>query len=937
MLLINRVPFVFCIFLFSLTSLWGQSELRFRNYYIEDGLPHSRARVIYQDSVGWIWVGTTGGLSRFDGTSFKTFLLENTVDESFNSILCFWEQDRSRLWIGTESDGMVLYNRDLESFTKYTHSGSSTNCLSSNMVYSIASDSSGIMWIGTDRGLNRFDPVTGSFSWVQRQGSTSPALSSDTINKVFIDDQNRLWIGSNDGLDYMDLRTEEIIPLDIFSGVQTDPMNGRIIQDILQDRQGNILVASYYSGLFILDSTLSRIRNILPDPEYRRSYLIRSLFQDENDNLWLGTRGGIYLLDRKQRVVAHYSNSLEDRTSLGHNSVSDIFKDRSGDMWIATRSGVSYANMRGMAFKYYGAKQGDNRFLNDPEVYMVYQASDGKIWLGTEAGGVNILDRKTDRFSYLTHDEENPNSIASNSVKAILEDSRGDFWIGTFLGGLDHYKVSEKKFTHYVHDAEDPESLINNSVWTLYEDSKGYIWIGTDEGVDRFDPSTKQFIHHQNNLKNRPIHIIFEDQAGNLYFGSNYNNLLVFTPDSGLLEFEIAARVLLEDSRNRIWIGSESNSGLVRFDYRKGIVKNYKTADGLPSNQIYGILEDHHGIIWLSTGQGLTRFDPETEEFKTYKADDGIQGDRFYYGAYCKCRSGELLFGGQNGLTSFRPDELKDNQDIPPIVITGFKIFNKEVPVGEKFEGEVILDSSISRSGSIEVKYRHSVLTLEYVALNYLNSSKNEYAYMLEGFEKDWNYVGPNRSATYTNLDPGEYIFRVKGSNNNGVWNETGTSLTIVVAPPFSQTLFFKLLMLGIVILIVYLIILFFIKREKLKNQLVVERIRSKELHRSDMMKFQFFTNISHEIRTPISLIVSPLARIKNSSLTKSQILKDIDVVHRNALRLGKLVDQLLDYRKLEAGKLKLELSRGNIVAFLENVIYMFREMSEEKKVDLKF
>jgi signal transduction histidine kinase/CheY-like chemotaxis protein len=342
-------------------------------------------------------------------------------------------------------------------------------------------------------------------------------------------------------------------------------------------------------------------------------------------------------------------------------------------------------------------------------------------------------------------------------------------------------------------------------------------------------------------------------------------------------------------------------------------------------------------MLWLSTGQGLTRFNPETEAFKTYKAEDGIQGDRFYYGAYFKCKSGELLFGGQNGLTRFDPDQLQDNQLIPPIVITDFKIFNEEVPVGAEFKGDLILEKSISESSEIELKYKHSVLTFEYVALNYLNSSKNEYAYMLEGFERDWNYVGQNRSATYTNLDPGSYTFRVKGSNNNGIWNEAGTSLRIVVTPPFAQTLFFKFLIIALTILIVYLIIMFFIKREKLKNQLVMERMKSKELHKIDMMKFQFFTNISHEIRTPISLIVSPLSRIKSSSLPKKQILKDIDVVHRNALRLGKLVDQLLDYRKLEAGKLKLELSRGNIVSYLENVLYMFKELSTEKQVELKF
>ena len=297
--------------------------------------------------------------------------------------------------------------------------------------------------------------------------------------------------------------------------------------------------------------------------------------------------------------------------------------------------------------------------------------------------------------------------------------------------------------------------------------------------------------------KNQTVHTIFEDKAGNLFFGSSYHGLIVKTPDSKLMEFDVFARVIYEDSQGRIWIGSESDNGLVQFDLTLGIVNQFKTNEGLPSNQVYGILEDDSSNLWLSTGRGLCRFDTETNEFRTYRAEDGIQGDKFYYGSFCKTRSGELLFGGQNGLTSFHPDELSENHYLPPIVITGFKIFNKEVPVGEEFEGKMILEKSISESDEIAVHYNQSVLTFDYVALNYINSTKNEYAHRLDGFDKGWNRVGTNRSATYTNLDPGEYVFRVIGSNNNGLWNETGASLKIIVTPLFSQTLFFKLLIVG--------------------------------------------------------------------------------------------------------------------------------------------
>jgi len=476
---------------------------------------------------------------------------------------------------GSEPNGTDWFftDRSLDRFEHFVYHDSSSNCISSNQVNSITSDASGIMWIGTNRGVNRFDPATRSFQWFQHDSNTPSSISSDTVSEVFIDRDNRLWIGTNEGLDYMNPASGLITSIDLFTDAQLDPVPGRIVQDVSQDGKGNILVGSYYCGLFVIDSSLSKIRNILPDPEYKRSYLIRSVFPDQNGELWLGTRGGIYILDQDFSVMAHYEKSLQDESSLGHNSVSDIFKDRSGDFWIATRSGVSYTNLRSMAFKYYGARASNNRYLNDPEVYTVCQSEDGNIWLGTEAGGINILDQQGDRFSYLVHDENNPNSVSTNSIKAILQDKSGNFWIGTFLGGLDYYNVKENRFTHYTHDPDNDNSLINNTVWTLHEDRQGNIWIGTDEGVQQFDPDSKRFYNYGNGLKNHPFHIIYEDHAGNLYFGSNYDKLVVMYPDSAQITFRFAARAILEDSQGRIWIGSESNNGLTQFDQQQGIVK----------------------------------------------------------------------------------------------------------------------------------------------------------------------------------------------------------------------------------------------------------------------------------------------------------------------------------------------------------------------------
>jgi len=928
MCLIRRAFLAIQMFMGAVMLLNGQANIRFENYQIEDGLPHSYINCVYQDKTGWIWIGTTNGLSRFDGYTFKTYMLDSaSARGALSMVNCLLEDADSSLWIGTEYAGLVHYNPGLEQFTYFSHSDTSNNCISGNLVHSIKIDSSGVMWLATESGLNRFDPKTNTFKWIQRGSDPSASISSDSVFSLLMDKNHGLWVGTSNGLDYYDLKTNRI----------TNFQTGISVESLLLDKKGNILAGTYHHGLLVIDPVTGRSRNIIPDKDYLRSFTIRAIYEDPEENLWLGTRGGIYILDREYRVIEHHVHRVQDQNSLGHNSVSDIFEDRSGDLWIASRNGISFANKT--AFRYHGAGFGDNRYLNDHEVYSIAESKDGNIWLGTESGGVNIFHRKSGKFTYLTHKENNPNSISSNCIKAIIQDSDDNFWIGTFLGGLDFYNPKQQRFIHYKSEPDNDNSLTDNTVWALHQDRNGNIWIGTNKGLDRFVPRENRFYRYRDSMKTRAVHVIFEDSRGNLFFGSSTSDLTVMTPDADLHHYNLDTRVIFEDSKGRIWIGSDNNSGLMQFDIQKGVVKSYLSSDdGLPSNQVYGILEDADSKLWISTGQGLSVFNPENEVFlKTYNTADGIQGKRFYYGSYCKSRSGELLFGGQNGLTRFYPDQLKENQNKPPVVITDFKIFNKPVPIGEEFDGKIILERNISVLKEIVVRYDHSVLTFDYVALNYVNSSENEYKYMLEGFEEDWNYVESNRSATYTNLNPDKYTLRIKAANNDGVWNETGVSLDIIVTPPIWKTAVFKIFVLLFIIFIVFLIVLFFIKREKLKNQLVLERVKSRELRKMDMMKFQFFTNISHEIRTPISLILSPLTRIINSDLPKEQIKRDLDVVYRNATRLGKLIDQLLDYRKIEAGKLKLELSKGDIVSFLKKVIYLFKELSTDKKVNLEF
>lgn len=923
-------------------SLSGQSKIRFENYGADDGLSSNVVSYVYQDHEGWIWLGTNRGLSKFDGYNFHTYILNNpSTRENYSLINCVFEDSKSRLWVGTEDAGLALYDRRKDDFSYYS-TDTSSNCISSNLVLSVAEDSAGIIWIATDNGLNRFDPKSQEFQSTQHVENEASSISHNIIEKVFIDSKGTIWLGTKNGLDTYDPASGKARHIKLDAKLRLDKSAPYNILDIAEGSNGNILIGTYSSGLFIIEKssqkTNEKIRNIVPDPDYNRSYTIRSVYKDLDNNTWLGSRGGIYILDPAGNVVSHYVHQVHDQNSLSHISVNNIFEDNTGDIWIGTRNGLNYVNQVNQAFNYFGFKLDDKSYLNNAEIYAITEASDGKIWLGTENGGINVYDMQTDRFTHVTHSDVDDNSICSNCIKSIIQDRSGDFWIGSFLGGMDHYDITNQRFTHYKNDPGNKNTLSNNTVWALVEDSNAKIWIGTDAGLDRFDPATRSFDHIIDSLITSPVHTIFEDLAGNIYAGTTKDGMFVITPDDRVLNYNILARVIFEDSKGRIWIGSGAYSGLKQFEMKQGVERTFTMDDGLPSNQIFGILEGENGSdLWLSTGSGLSRFNPDSLSFENYTIEDGIQGNTFYYGAYCKSSTGELFFGGQKGLTSFYPELLLKNYNKPPVIITDFRIFNKKVPIGEKFQGEVILEQSISMSDEITVDYKHSVLTFDFVALNYVTSSHNQYTYIMEGFEEEWNPITNNRSATYTNLDPGKYTFRVKASNNDGIWNEEGASLILIVTPPIWKTTAFKVAMILFFALLMYLIISFLVKRQNLKNELVMERIKSKELHKIDMMKFQFFTNISHEIRTPISLILSPLSRIMNSNPSKEQIEKDLDVVYKNATRLGKLVDQLLDFRKIEAGKLKLELSKGDIVSYLKKVIYLFKELSDEKRIKLEF
>jgi two-component sensor histidine kinase/ligand-binding sensor domain-containing protein len=735
-----------------------------------------------EDRLGFLWIGTGGGgLNRFDrnGEIFKRYEYdENNPNSLGNNIVMHIHEDRSGdLWIGTEGSGLNKFDRDKEEFTRYVHKDNDPQSISNNIIREIYEDKKGIFWIATDGGgLNKFDPENEIFThWMYNKNDPN-SLNDNRTMEVYIDKSGILWVGTySGGLNRFD-RDREIFVNYKFDANNPHSLSGNHVRDVYEDQTGSIWICTYGGGLSRLDCN-----------------------------------------NKKKETFMSYKYDPNNPNSLGNDYIWVIYEDRSGVIWIGTeKGGINKFNRRKEVFNHWKNEPGISSSLNDNHIWAIYEDRAGIFWIGTRTGGLNRFDRKNGTFKHYKNEINNPNSLSGNYVISIYEDRSGILWIGTYYNGLNRFDRKKNCFIHYKHEEDKPNSLSHNRVRATFEDHFGKLWILTRQGLDKFDPVKEEFFHYKklegdlNSISNNNIRVIYEDRAGTLWIGTD-GGLNKYVPKNNNKEDYFIRyqneennpnslsydkiRSIYEDKKGRFWIGTRG--GLNRLDRENEQFYAYTEEDGLPSNVIYGILEDDSGFLWLSTTKGISKFDPETEVFRNYDSDDGLQDNEFELGAYCQSRNGEIFFGGINGFNSFYPDRVKDNPYVPPIVITCFKIFDHII----KF------DKDVSMLNEIELSYRDNFFSFEFSALDYVSPRKNKYAYKLEGFDSDWNYCGSRRYTSYTNLNPGRYVFNVKGSNNHGIWNEEGLALEIKIRPPFWMTLWFRIIVfLGIILLIIAII-----------------------------------------------------------------------------------------------------------------------------------
>ena len=892
---------------------------RFDNFSQKDGLSNNVVQCVFQDKSGLMWFGTSQGLNMYDGYRFKIHRNAEGDESSIrgNLVRCVFQDSKGRFWVGTESGGLNSFDvrRELFSSVKMENGeGSySANC--------IEEDADGRIWVGTEQGLAFLNEKGNlEFYIVKSPGYEGVA----DIRDIHIDVNGNIWLASTrQGLCFLSPKdgTFKEIPLE---GGFSDADE---VQTVYQSKDGTIWVGTYYSGVFMVNPNNFEAKILETFPFSERVSTVRAIIEDNEGILWFGTRGGLVGYDRKEKRYGTFVNDIDNEITLVHNSIIDLFIDSKGDLWIGTRGGISYKNQEKQNFRLIREAKNDNRYLNNDEVYALAECrQNGEVWIGTESGGINILNLKTNSFSYVT--KEN-GGLTSDCIKCFLDN--GDcFWVGTYMGGVNVVDKRTKRVRRVFRHSEDDASLSSDKVWDIQKDSEGRIWLATSKGVDMYNSETGKFTHYKHIAHNVETYWVREDKDKDLWIGT-LDEVIIYNPEKDkVTRFTERTRSFLQDLNGEYWLGTNSK-GLALYDKHTGAIKYYTEKDGLANNHVQTISESKDGALWITTMNGLSKFDKVKKSFKNYDGYDGLQDAQFLYNAAYKLSDGNLVVGGINGLNIFDPLKVKANFFVPPVMITDFRIFNKPVSIGEE------IDRNILYCDKIKLQYNQNMFSFQFAALSYSKSGKNQYCYMMEGFDNDWISSGNKNYATYTNLNPGTYRFYVKGANCDGKWNEEIKSVEVEICPPFWLTWWFKLLLVVLVAGVIFAVMRFYIHKTKLDNELMFEKTRSRKLHEIEMIKTNFFTNISHELRTPLTLILGPLSQIISKKNIDEDVRSQAVLAEKNANMLLKLVNQLLDYRKVESGKLQLHMSAGDLVPYVDSVVRSFSNLAESKKIKLKF
>ena len=956
----SRLAYLYLYILFIVSFGYAQNTYRFEHLTTNQGLSQSDVNTIFQDKKGFMWFGTHDGLNKYDGHQFKVYRPQQNSSNNISSNL-IWQitDDIDRnLWIATTGGGLNHFDLTTEEFTSFTHDPEKTGSIIHDYISTLYRDSKNRIWVGTSKGINYAD-VSVPVNEITFQ--TSYAFDNTAAQVFFEDSKGQLWMGGQNGLYKLMRNNEGALFFQQLSHLKA--LQYGTVKAIVEDNGGSLILGTT-RGLY----------QYFPDKKDNLQFVQSGVFTDltfVDGTLWAGSENGLYTFahdaqyDKLFRVSKYEYDPRNPDYSLSKNSVKSIFKDNTGIVWVGVNGGgVNKYDPLKKQFTHIKKGPEPGSISND-KVRTVFEDSQGALWIGTEGGGLNFISKNDRlksnfRFSYankmskvyaieevemngskrlLVGGQNSPGlfeiqltnsaSLSNKNLKpipnvnqnifSIKQDKNNHIWIGTYNGGVHRWllnnqnRIYKKDILRY--NANKATSLSNDIIRHVFEDSKGNIWFATGNGLNLLtsdqkyldNPSFKVFFNNpeqRNSLSHNYVLTIFESKIGELWIGTFGGGLnkLTFDTKTGTYSFQ-----------------------------------RYAETDGLSNNVIKGILEDEKGNLWLSTNKGINKFNPQEETFQTYDVNDGLQSNEFSELAAVKAADGAMFFGGVNGLNLFYPEEIVNNNKKANVAITKVFIFNNPIAVGEAVNGRVLLETSLNNTKSLELNHDENSVTFEFAALHYAAPEKNAYAYKLEGFDQDWIYTSSsNRKANYTNLSHGTYTLKIKASNNDNVWNETPVTLEIIISPPWWKTTFANIgyLLLGIALLMAFR--KFTIIRSTKKHQLELEYLEKEKNDEIQRLKLEFFTNISHEFRTPLTLIKGPMDYLikKGNSLSAKEINEQYGLVVKNTNYLLRLVNQLLDFRKLDHGKMNLSVSKNNIVVFLQDVSEPFQFLGRKRHIN---
>lgn len=910
----------------------------FKRLTIDDGLSQMTTECLFQDSYGYMWIGTRDGLNKYNGHDFEIYKYKEGKKNSIsgNSITDIKEDKNGDMWIGTTT-GLNKIDRKTNEITQYLPNKNGCN-ISNYRIREILIGEDGNVLVATDDGLNKYDKDNDNFIRIYNSNNEEKSLTNQMVNTIVEDENGYYWVGTKEGLNQINKNTNEIIK-HYSNKDDKNSITSNHVYKLYVDNLGFLWVGTYYGYLSKIDLNNGEVTRYTNENTNIKGGWIKDILRDSRGTVWIGTEMGFSRLDEENNSLSTYKSKSYDQSSIISNDILGICEDKSGTIWIATLEGISLFNPDNEFNNYKNDPVNSNSF-SENKISGIYEDNDGILWVGTIYNGLNIFDRKNNKVTRIDHNKKDEGVNISNNLIRKITGIDNEIWIAT-EDGLDKYDKTTNITTKY----KKKDGLICNDVRTLFIDSEGLLWIGTREGLNVSDRKGN-FINYTEILKESGIvenkfSDIHEDKDGTIWLAGGADNGLIkydkttnrakkynsMSSDKGK-SYDVIMSINSDD-KGDIWIGTDK--GLIKFNKESEKFVRYTESDGLANNFIYGVLLDENEDVWVSTNYGISKFDTSNNRFINFDSNDGIQGNEFNEYSYFKSKSGEMFFGGVNGLTSFKPENVTEKEYVPTVTI----------------ESITSNCGNLEIKDNIDLKYKNNQINFRFFITQYVNPHKTEYAYKLQGLDEDWVFAGNRNYANYTNLKPGNYIFEVVAKSFGGEWSvPKAIKITIDRQPWNTPTAY-------ILYALIFLLTIFIVwNRVKILNSLVKQRTielnkklaENEELYskllENEKYKNNYFVNLSHELRTPLNIIVSTEKLIENLNEREEHIPKEklkhyIGTMKRNSSRLTNLIDNIIYTSRIEAGNYNLDIEKHDIIYIVEESILSMKKIVEKKGIEL--